>query len=314
MAAEPGPAPARARLDGDAAAVIGPAAEPGCRRRHHAVYAVHKPSGVLSTAGTDAQLNRRTLMDLMEAAGVPPVTGHAGRLDEQTSGLILVTSHVLLQRAVCGQPGTLEKYGGRSPAKRYVLLLAGRHEAGSAALASLAEPITVQRGTAYAQECAGAAVRHVRCFQDAELAAGGYQRLGLEPGALAAAEAAAAAARESDAARLKARYVARGRGGGAARPAHVPHGGWLTEVELTISQGRHHQIRRLAHRAGLQLRHLHRASIGPVSLDLEGPAAAGAEQQRLSAGGVRVLSGAERRALYEVCMPMFDADVDAPGW
>ena len=54
-------------------------------------YAIHKPRGVLSAA-RDANPRRRTLIDVMIAAGVEPLPGHVGRLDLETSGLILVTA------------------------------------------------------------------------------------------------------------------------------------------------------------------------------------------------------------------------------
>jgi 23S rRNA pseudouridine2605 synthase len=39
------------------------------------------------------------------------------------------------------------------------------------------------------------------------------------------------------------------------------------QVELTLDQGKHHQIRRLCRALGLPLMHLHRRSIGPITLD-----------------------------------------------
>jgi 23S rRNA pseudouridine2605 synthase len=39
------------------------------------------------------------------------------------------------------------------------------------------------------------------------------------------------------------------------------------ELELTLDQGKHRQIRRLCRALGLRLLHLHRHSIGPISLD-----------------------------------------------
>ena len=50
-------------------------------------------------------------------------------------------------------------------------------------------------------------------------------------------------------------------------PPYIPHDGWLTEVEVQLRQGRHHQIRRLCQRAGLRLLHLRRRSVGPIALD-----------------------------------------------
>ena len=65
----------------------------------------------------------------------------------------------------------------------------------------------------------------------------------------------------------------------------------MTRVEVTLSQGRHHQVRRLCRRAGLRLLHLRRLAVGPVALD------------GLEPGEVRVLTRDEKRALYEWCLP-----------
>ena len=60
-------------------------------------YAIYKPRNVLSAAGPSAgksgRKNNPTLTDVMEAAGVRPLPGHVGRLDAETSGLILVTDN-----------------------------------------------------------------------------------------------------------------------------------------------------------------------------------------------------------------------------
>jgi 16S rRNA pseudouridine516 synthase len=39
-----------------------------------------------------------------------------------------------------------------------------------------------------------------------------------------------------------------------------------SQIEVTLDQGKHHQIRRLCRALGLRLLHLHRHSIGPISL------------------------------------------------
>ena len=74
------------------------------------VYAIHKPRNVLS-AVSDANPNRRTLTDVMVAAGVTPLPGHVGRLDAETSGLMLVTDDTLLLRAMLQWPEVVEAYG-----------------------------------------------------------------------------------------------------------------------------------------------------------------------------------------------------------
>ena len=68
-------------------------------------YAVFKPRNVLSVAGRDPEgADRATLTNIMVDAGVPPLSGHVGRLDYETSGLILVTAHGLLKQALINWP------------------------------------------------------------------------------------------------------------------------------------------------------------------------------------------------------------------
>lgn len=64
----------------------------------HRTFAVFKPRNVLSA--TCDKLGRTTLADLLSAARAPPLTGHIGRLDFETSGLILITSDSRLNAAV----------------------------------------------------------------------------------------------------------------------------------------------------------------------------------------------------------------------
>jgi pseudouridine synthase len=60
-----------------------------------------------------------------------------------------------------------------------------------------------------------------------------------------------------------------------------------TELEVTLDEGKHHQIRRLCKALGLRLMHLHRRSIGPITLD------------GLSLGECRPLDAAEVAALWD---------------
>ena len=66
------------------------------RAQVHTTLMVFKPRNVLS-ATKDAS-DRATLRDLLDAAGAPPLSGHVGRLDFETSGLILVTTDSRLNR------------------------------------------------------------------------------------------------------------------------------------------------------------------------------------------------------------------------
>jgi pseudouridine synthase len=60
-----------------------------------------------------------------------------------------------------------------------------------------------------------------------------------------------------------------------------------TELEVTLDEGKHHQIRRLCKALGLRLMHLHRRSIGPITLD------------GMSLGECRPLEAAEVAALWD---------------
>lgn len=60
-----------------------------------------------------------------------------------------------------------------------------------------------------------------------------------------------------------------------------------TELEVTLDEGKHHQIRRLCKALRLRLLHLHRRSIGPIALD------------GLSLGELRQLTSDEVSALWE---------------
>jgi pseudouridine synthase len=59
-----------------------------------------------------------------------------------------------------------------------------------------------------------------------------------------------------------------------------------SELELTLDEGKHHQIRRLCRALRLELLHLHRLSVGPITLD------------GLPLGDHRPLGEAERAALW----------------
>ena len=64
-----------------------------------------------------------------------------------------------------------------------------------------------------------------------------------------------------------------------------PHSGWSTRLELTITEGKNRQIRRLCQRSKLHVRKLHRLRIGPLQLG------------QLAEGCCRVLTATELREL-----------------
>ena len=71
----------------------------------------------------------------------------------------------------------------------------------------------------------------------------------------------------------------------------MPHGGWLTRVDVELSQGRHHQIRRLVRRAGMRLLHLRRSAFGPIALESDA-----------APGSVRILGRDDKLSLYRLCL------------
>ena len=223
----------------------------------------------------------------MEDAGLEPLPGHIGRLDAQTSGLILVTADSLLLRAVLNWPQIVEQYGAPDAGpltKRYELLLAGQHEEASEKLLNLGDPLDHQRNNRWYHSEAAVSVEHLGCFQDDDLASGDYEfidRIDEEQV-------------ERDRAKLnKERRRPRiSRATGELVPAYVPEGGWVTRVGVVLSQGRHHQIRRLCRRAGLRLLHLKRTDVGPCTLRASD-----------AAGTVRPLERDEKLALYSSCLP-----------
>ena len=73
-------------------------------------------------------------------------------------------------------------------------------------------------------------------------------------------------------------------------------------VRVTIGEGKHRQIRRLAGRSKLRVRLLHRVSIGPMSL--ESPS-----RPALAPRQCRHLHLHEVRALYAYCLPRNPAPV-----
>ena len=222
----------------------------------------------------------------MREAGVKPLPGHVGRLDAETSGLILVTEDTLLLRAILNWPRILAAYGGRVLEKRYSLLLLGKHEPSSPQLAMLGDPLIHHRGGKEYHSKAVEVIHH-GCFQDVGLCTGDATLIDRTDDEQV----------ERDRAKLATQRIpAISRATGEPVPLYVPADGWCTRVELVLSQGRHRQIRRLCVRANLKLLHLKRLSVGPISLD-----SAGAEEMR--PGEVRELAREEKEALFEASLP-----------
>lgn len=187
-------------------------------RGEHCHAILNKPPGVTSTArDPDGRADLRPWL-----AQMPPGMSAVGRLDRETTGLMLFTTDGDLQAAVL-------RPDQHTP-KTYWLWLDEAVAAEDSRLARLTDGIV-------------SAERRLN------------------------AEAVAITARSSD----------------------------FTEVELTLTQGCHRQIRRMCHALGLRLVHLHRKAIGPIVLGFLEPG-----QWRLltaveSADLWRVLGGPERQ-------------------
>jgi pseudouridine synthase len=231
------------------------------------IYAIYKPRNVVS-AMSDHSPKKRTLTDVMRKAGVQPLQSHIGRLDVDTSGLILVTNLGSLVGAVL--------HSERPLPKTYELLVAGAHLHESAQLKSLEEELKFNRLNKNFQADA-ARIDSVSVFNSPELA--------VEHGFIDRDDDEVVAAGR---AKLRARRAEpkHSRDSGELIVPYVSNGGWLSRVELTIFQGRNRQIRRLCTRAGLKLRHLKRTKIGPLDLG------------SLLPGEVRALDDTEKAALF----------------
>ena len=90
-------------------------------------FALHKPKGVLTSAKDgSAKLNRCTVYDLVRGAGMPRV-GCVGRLDYESSGLLLFTDNAALSIALTSKKYARDAGGAKRPVeKRYQLTLAAK--------------------------------------------------------------------------------------------------------------------------------------------------------------------------------------------
>lgn len=113
-----------------------------------AAYALYKPRGVLSAASPPSSppSPRRTLSDLIESAGLAPLSSHVGRLDAESSGLLLVAADSLLLRGLLGSPSLPSSLSLAPVPKVYSLLIGGNHPPESERIQSLRQPLLHQRG------------------------------------------------------------------------------------------------------------------------------------------------------------------------
>jgi 16S rRNA U516 pseudouridylate synthase RsuA-like enzyme len=211
----------------------------------------------------EPSVNVKTVYDVVADRGFPTDLGLVGRLDKETSGIILLTDDgrlakaltapVLVTRSDCeGSECNVErvisniKHKASFCRKVYRLVLNGEKLSDDAFMSTLeaefGAPMVISRFNAQ-RETRHSDVRIVRRWRDEALSRGGHPMLG-----------------------------------------------WCVELEVVLTEGKHHQIRRMAKRYRLHVISLCRISIGGV-LHIESIAEEGA---------CRHLNETEVQELYEV--------------
>ena len=199
-------------------------------------FLLHKPLGAVSSRVDNDPPSkdgtaRQTVYKLCETAGFPTDCGLVGRLDAQTTGLILFTDDSALNRAIT-LPVTSD--AGVQHSKVYVVTVFGQRSdlfTGSltdpetvplnieALEQELSAPLSFQKGGVTVTAESAGSVKVLRCWKEQ------YQKR-----------------------------------------AHT--GAFTCDVAITLFEGKHHQIRRLCHRSKLKVKHLHRVSMcGVLHID-----------------------------------------------
>lgn len=166
-------------------------------------------------------LPRDTVYDVAEKAGFPNTLGLVGRLDRETSGVIVMTndSRLLVELTkpdVNTIPSDLTKF----KEKKYRLILCGKQlsdvQYANNIANELSEPLSFSKqGVSYQTNEAEIAL--IRRWQEYKFSNGGR-----------------------------------------------PDMGWCVELEITLREGKHHQIRRMARRSRLHVISLCRISIASI--------------------------------------------------
>jgi pseudouridine synthase len=255
-----------------------------------------------------------------------------GRLDYATSGLMLFTDDAALNLAV-RDSGLLSK--------TYVLTVAGKIAADDKRVAKMEEPLVMQKQQkrSTTQVCKPAAARVIRCWQ---IIVGGKAAAAARKAGSFGHETAAEQERreegkdehaagkgqngsyEHDWQRIRRGELGLSQQDFEAMQARC-YGGWLTDIEVCISEGKFHQVRKLCQRSKFKLRHLHREKMGPVG-SIE--AMTGSSDRTVSDGRempqdclvvgaleprhCREVTSAELQHLYATCLPGIQAPEQIP--
>jgi 16S rRNA U516 pseudouridylate synthase RsuA-like enzyme len=267
--------------------------------------AVPAPEAVVSASSSSSSSSpgaaRPTVYDVLAQRGFPTTCGMVGRLDTETSGLLLFTSSAALNRAV-SRPASRTLCGDPPPwkLKEYLCKVFGHR------------PLLVVEAAAAAADAAAAAAAVTTPAVGVEDAV--QRRLvrivpssgdeGGAPGADRSVD------RFLDASALEAElsspltFSRGGREQTTQRPVHLrvvrcwlepyqrrvapERGAFSAEVLITLNEGKHRQIRRVVQRAKLRVRALHRRSVaGALTCD------------GLAAGEARYLTEAEVATLRD---------------
>mmetsp|Transcript_15671 Transcript_15671/g.47921 ORF Transcript_15671/g.47921 Transcript_15671/m.47921 type:complete len:300 (-) Transcript_15671:371-1270(-) len=222
------------------------AAEPAVDdQRNHRTFALHKPRGYLSVRLPHGkvcdELGRPSAYNL-----VPPGCSAVGRLDMDTSGLLIFTSDPRVHKCILS--GDMEKV--------YVATVGGTGAIAQDALTSLQEPMAITR------------IRWKKRAEGAPAPEPAPQRF-TKPGQARVLRSwrLGESSDMDERAEMVWRRSRREKGGISLQEEAHSEDGWLTEVEVRINQGKFHQVRQLVQRARLRMRHLERVGIGEINLD-----------------------------------------------
>ncbi|CAN0362828.1 unnamed protein product [Ectocarpus sp. 6 AP-2014] len=189
-------------------------------------FMLHKPRGCVTSTVDDTGRGRPTVYDVAKAAGVPNF-GPVGRLDFDTSGVLLFTDDYKLKKAISSPTYKGKAAVGTVPSmeKVYHLLVAGTITPEDKGMDLLQEPLHFSRkldgpGGSWTKP-AEARVLLTKTFKTGQPVPWRFK-----PGTVAT----------------------------------------ITWIEVVLREGKNRQIRRLCRRSEFELTRLHRISVGPIVL------------------------------------------------